>query len=122
MLPTPQQGSHPLVEKMQWQAEMEAQGSIWSALERTVIANMENYLDKSDDMKLEVGELELRMGPGDSEVDLMYILTNARRSDHFVASRNRWLEYQGQRVAQQERSQGDLCWTEACKGIAKRLL
>ena len=38
----------------------------WSARERTVIANMENYLDESDDMKLEVGELELLMGPGDS--------------------------------------------------------
>ena len=59
------------------------------------------------------------MGPEDSEVDLMYILTDARRrdrsmfeifstngtSDHLVASRNRWLEYQGQRVAQQERLQ-----------------
>ena len=40
---------------------------------------MENYLDKRDDMKLEVGELELLMGPEDSEVDLMYILTHARR-------------------------------------------
>ena len=55
MLPTPQQGSHPLFEEMQWQADMEAQGSIWSARERTVIARIENYLDKSDDMKLEVG-------------------------------------------------------------------
>ena len=31
-----------------------------------------------------------------------------RKSDHLVASRNRWLEYHGQRVAQQERSQSDL--------------
>ena len=38
---------------------------------------MENYLDESDDMKVEVGELELLMGPEDSEVDLMYILTHA---------------------------------------------
>ena len=27
------------------------------------------------------------------------------KSDHLVASRNRWLKYQGQRVAQQERLQ-----------------
>ena len=40
---------------------MEAQKSIWSARKRTVIANMENLLDKSDDMKLEVGELEFLM-------------------------------------------------------------
>ena len=32
------------------------------------------------------------------------------------------MEYQGQRVAQQERSQSDLCWTEACEGIARRML
>ena len=84
---------------------------------------MENYLDKSDDTKLEVLKLELLMGPEDSEVDLMFFLTHARRrgsrifeifitkeeSDRFVASRNRWLEYQGQRVALQERSQSDLC-------------
>ena len=49
MPPTPQKGSHPLIEGMQWQAELEAQGSIWSARERNVIANMENW-DKSDDM------------------------------------------------------------------------
>ena len=39
------------------------------------------------------------------------------KSDHSVASKNRRLEYQGQRVAQQERSQSDLCWTEACEGL-----
>ena len=135
MPPTPQRGSHPLTEEMQWQAETEAQGSIWSARERTVITKMENYLDGSDDMKLDVGELELLMGQEDSEVDLRYILAHARRrcsrifeifrtrekSDQ-VASRNRWLEYQGQTVAQQERSQSDQCWTEACEGLAKRML
>ena len=31
-----------------------------------------------------------------------------RRSDHLVASRNRWLEYNGKSVAQQERPQSDL--------------
>ena len=81
--PTPQQGSHPLIEEMQWQAEMKVQGSIWSARERTVIAKMENCLDKSDDMKLEVGELELLIRPEHSEADLMYILTHARRQQDF---------------------------------------
>ena len=39
MMPsTPQQGSHPLIEEKQRQAEMDAQGSIWSARERTVVA------------------------------------------------------------------------------------
>ena len=31
-----------------------------------------------------------------------------KKIDHFVASRSRWLGYQGKRVAQQERSQSDL--------------
>ena len=62
------------------------------------------------------------MGPEDSEENLRDFLMNASRkssrifeifrtkekSDHLGASRNRWLEYQGQRVAQQERSQSDL--------------
>ena len=59
MPPTPQQSSHSSMEEMQGQAEMEVQGSMWSARERTVIAEMENNLDKSDDMKVEVEELEL---------------------------------------------------------------
>ena len=49
------------------------------------------------------------------------------KSDHLVASRNRWLKYQGQRVAQEERrkrvcDQGDLCWTEACERLARRII
>ena len=73
-------------------------------------------------MKLEIEELELLMDPEDSEVNLRYLLTHARKRssrifeiistkekiDHLVASRNRWLEYQGKRVTQQERSQSDL--------------
>ena len=54
---------------------------------------------------MEVRELELLMGPEDSEVNLMYSLTQASRrgssifeifsaSGHLVASRNRWVNYQ----------------------------
>ena len=58
---------------MQWQSEMEIQGSSWNARERTVIARMEQYLNASDCMKLEIEELELPLGPEDSEVTLRYI-------------------------------------------------
>ena len=44
--PTQQQSSHSSTDERQWQAEMEAQGSIWNARESTVIARMENHLDK----------------------------------------------------------------------------
>ena len=75
---------------------------------------MENYLDKSADTKVEIEELELLMDPEDTEVCLRYVLTHARRrgtkekSDHLVASRNRWLEHQGKNVPQRERSQSHL--------------
>ena len=38
---------------------------------------MENYLDESDDMKVEIEALDLFMEPEDSEVCLTYILTHA---------------------------------------------
>ena len=50
MPPTPQQSSHSSMDEREWQAETEVQGSIWSARERTVLAMMENYLDKSDEL------------------------------------------------------------------------
>ena len=61
------------------------------------------------------------MDPEDSEVSLRYILAHAKRrgsrifelfsteeeTDHLVASRNRWLENEGKRVALQERWQSE---------------
>ena len=46
MPPTPQQNSNSSTDESHWQADLEAQQSIWSTRERTVIAGMENYLDK----------------------------------------------------------------------------
>ena len=40
---------------------------------------MENYLNKSDILNLEIEELELLMGPEDPEVNLRYILAHASR-------------------------------------------
>ena len=57
MPPTPQQSSYSLIEAVQWQTEMEDQGNSWNDRERTVIANMEEYLNDSDCMKLEIEEL-----------------------------------------------------------------
>ena len=81
MPPTPQQSSHSSIEEMQWQAEMEAQGSSWSARERTVTARVENYLNKCDDMKLEIEALEqLQMDSDDSEVCLRYMSVASQKS------------------------------------------
>ena len=63
MPPTPKQSSHPSIEETQWQTEMEVQGSSWGARDRTVTARRENYLNKSDCLKLEIEEFELLMGP-----------------------------------------------------------
>ena len=54
-------------------------GGTTEHLERTEVAGMENYLDKSDGMKVENEEFELLMDPEESEVCLRYILTHARR-------------------------------------------
>ena len=68
MPPTPRQSSHLSIEDM---------GSSWNARERTVIARIEQYLSASDFMKLEILELELLLGPGDSEVFSRCVLRNA---------------------------------------------
>ena len=46
----------------------------WTARDREVIARIEHHLNESDSMKVEVEELELLLGPEDSEVDLRHIL------------------------------------------------
>ena len=79
MPPTPRQLSLSSTDESQWQADLEAQRSIWSARERRVIAAMEMFLDESDDMKVEIKALELLLGPEDREVNLRYILMNASR-------------------------------------------
>ena len=40
---------------------------------------MEQYLNESDIVNVEFEELELLLGPEDSEIDMMYIVMNARR-------------------------------------------
>ena len=90
MLPTPQQSSLSSIEAMQWQTEMEDQDSgskekevegqhRWNARDRTVIARMEQYLTENDSIKVEIEELELLLGPEDSEVNLRHILRYARK-------------------------------------------
>ena len=114
-------------------------------VKRTVIAMMKNYLDNSGELRVEVMELELLMGPVDSEVNLMYIMTQSSRrsssmfemfsssgsSGHIVASRHRWVTYQKKKVEQRERLQwsatkdcdrGDPCWTGECESLPRRML
>ena len=90
MPPTLQQRPQPPLEGMPRQMEVEDQefGACeeecegehrWTARDRTNVAKMEQYLNESDTMKVEVGELELLLGPEDSEVDLRYTLMYARR-------------------------------------------
>ena len=84
MPPTPQQSLQPSIEAMQLQMEVEDQENDscgmeyggehrWSARGRTVIARMEQHLNENDSTKVEIEELELLLGPEDSEVHLRYI-------------------------------------------------
>ena len=52
MPPTPQQSLYSSIEGLQWQTEMEDQGSGWNARERAVIAKIGQYLNEGDSMKL----------------------------------------------------------------------
>ena len=84
---------------------------------------MEQYLNESDCMKLEMKELELLLGPEDSEVNLRRILRNASRrggrlfeifslkekSEHLVASKVRWDERQRLMAVQEEKSKEGTC-------------
>ena len=69
MPPVPQQSSFSSIEEE----------SPWSPRERTAISRMEQHVNKSDCIKLEIAELELSMGLEDSDVDLRHILRRARR-------------------------------------------
>ena len=51
----------------------------WTARDGTVIARMEQYLNKSARMRVEIEELESLLEPEDSELDLRQILRYARR-------------------------------------------
>ena len=54
MMPTtPQQCSHSSCEELQWQTEIEVQGSSWSSRERKVTAKMEDYPKKTDNVKVD---------------------------------------------------------------------
>ena len=81
----------------------------------------EQYLNENDNMKVEIEELELLLGPADSEVDLRKFLRYARRkmggrifdifsskgqSEFLVDSRARWEERQMVLVTQEEESRG----------------
>ena len=92
MPPAPQQSLQPSIEAMQLPMEEEDKENCsclmeyggehrWTARDRVVIARMEQNLDQSDNLKVEVEELELLLGPEDSEVDLRYILMFARRKN-----------------------------------------
>ena len=101
--PTPQQGLQPSIAAMQLQMEVEDQENCscgieyggerrWTARDRAVIARMSQYQDDSESLKVEDEELELLLGPEDSDVDLRQILMYARkkrvaRSLKFLARR-----------------------------------
>ena len=51
----------------------------WTARDRTFIARMQQYLNESDGMKVEIGELEhCLLGPEESEVAIRHIVMNAK--------------------------------------------
>ena len=106
---------------------------------------MEQYLNASECMQLEIEELELLLGPEDSEVNLRRISRNARRrsgrifeilnskekSEHLAASKVRWDERHRPKAVQEDRASRDVQevddgvdqnWTAGREWIAKIML
>ena len=76
MPPTPQQSSQSSIEAMQRKAALMRRNSkVIIGGRRTVIARMEQYLNKSDSTKVEIEELEFLLGREDSEVNMGQILS-----------------------------------------------
>ena len=68
--PLPQQSSFSSMEE----------GRPWSAQERTAIARMEQYVNNSDVLKLEIAEVKVNsLGPEHSDVNVKHMLRNATR-------------------------------------------
>ena len=136
---------YPSIEATRWLAVVEDQGIGWNARDRTVIAKLEKYLNESDCLKLEIEELELLLGPEDSEVHLRHILRNGSRrggrifeifsskekSKHLVASKVRWDERQRLKAMQEEKARRDVQevddevdqnWATAYEWTARKML
>ena len=120
--PLPQQSPFSTVEE----------GSPWSAQGRTAIEKMEQYVNISDCINLEIDEVEdSSLGPEYSDVDVKHILRNERKNGHLVASKWRWDDCQRQRKSQEEKawkeSQGlgeedKRKWCAAFEDAAKKML
>ena len=107
MPPTPLQNSYSSFEEQQGHYEVEDQ--MWSAKDRTIIAETKQYLEERESLKVEIEELESLLGPDDAEADLRGILGEARDEkgcvifetfstegprEFLVVSRSRWNEHQ----------------------------
>ena len=87
---------------------MQEQRCAWSSSQRKVMRAVENYLESSADIKLDVEVLERLIAPEEKEVCLSYVLkystrrgsnifqlfNTSEKKDHLVANRRRWLEQQ----------------------------
>ena len=51
----------------------------WTRRDRAVVARMEQHLDRSESLKVEIEELEYCLvGPEESDIDIRHITMNAR--------------------------------------------
>ena len=82
MSPTPQQSPQPPLEGMprqRWRTRILAlvKKFMRASSRGRCAAKLEQYLNDSGNVKVEIEELELLLGPEDLQVDLKYILMNS---------------------------------------------
>ena len=58
--------------------EVEDANPPWNVCERTLIINMESYLQNSEELHVGIGELEFfLLGPGDEDISITFLAENA---------------------------------------------
>ena len=88
--PAPMQNSYTSSEREQGCNEEEGRG--WNARERTNIARMKQYLERSFSVKVRVEELEGLLGPEEVDVDFRRIVKRSKRRKRAQDFRNFQLE------------------------------
>ena len=107
-----------------WRREDQEQLRVsWSPIEQKVMDAVEDYLESCSLITVDIEVVERLLRPEYLEFSLRCFLKHAtrrgsnifqlfdtsERSNHFVASRRRWLESQGRNAARQENGQNEWC-------------
>ena len=103
----------------------------WTARDRAVTARTVQFFDRSESLKVDIGELEdCLLGPEELQIDIRHIALNARGEKHrtpgtwnfLVASVARWDEYARMLVIHEQKCQELLLKNVTMSGEKKKII